>query len=70
MNYNKGDKVLDIDFSKLTGLTTVNANKCNIKTIDITKNSKLKTLNLTGNQLTTINISSMPAKSIVFANNN
>lgn len=70
MNYNKSDKVLDIDFSPLTALVTVNANECNIKTINVTKNAKLKTLNLTGNLLTTLDASSMPTKSIIFANNN
>ncbi len=70
MNYNKGDKMLDIDFSPLANLTTVNANECNIKSINVSKNSKLKTLNLTGNYLTTLDISAMPTKSIVFANNN
>lgn len=70
MNYNKSDKVLDLDFSPLAGLTTVNANECNIKTINVSKNAKLKTLNLTGNALITLDASVMPAKSIIFANNN
>lgn len=70
MNYNKSDKFIDLDFSPLANLTTVNANECNIKTINVSKNAKLKTLNLTGNALTTLDASAMLAKSIIFANNN
>ena len=70
MNYNATDAEIDLDLGTLPELTTVNANGCNIRSIDVSKNAKLKTLNLNDNKLSTLDFSTMPAKSIVFANNN
>lgn len=70
MNYNKSDVPVNLDLSKTTAITTLNANGCNIASVNFTGCSKLKTININENELTELDASMCPTKTIIFANDN
>lgn len=70
MNYNKTESPVNLDLSSFKDLSTLNANGCNLATLNLTGCTKLKTINVNDNELTSLDASMSPAKTIIFANNN
>lgn len=70
MNYNKSETPIDLDLSTLKNITILNANGCNLASVNFTGCTKLKTINMNENELTELDASMCPAKTFIFANDN